>query len=104
MMQMPSQRAKSCNQSEAAQSAWRTAGSEVSCIAHWTAGKAHGMPAALQAHGWGTVHLLCGIAEALVHVGGDAPVPQEVDHPVAEVAEGPVQIPQLHRRHSLLSD
>ena len=38
----------------------------------------------------GAAYLLRGIAEALVHVGGDASVPQEVDHPVAEVAKCPV--------------
>ena len=33
--------------------------------------------------------------EALVHVGGHAAVAQEGGHPVAEVAEGPVQVPHL---------
>ncbi len=40
--------------------------------------------------------LLGGISEALVHVGGDSAVAQEVNHPVAEVAEGPIQVPQLN--------
>ena len=48
--------------------------------------------------------LLGGVAEALVHVGGDAAVAQEVDHPVAEVAEGPVQVPQLRNRQEASGD
>ena len=42
--------------------------------------------------------LLSGVPEALVHVSGDSPVPQEVDHPIPEVAECPVQVPQLHAK------
>lgn len=43
--------------------------------------------------------LLGGVPEALVHVAGDTPVAQEVNHPVAEVAEGPVQVAQLRKNH-----
>ena len=35
------------------------------------------------------------VGEALVHVGRHPPVAQEVGHPVAEVAERPVQVPHL---------
>ena len=38
---------------------------------------------------------LCCIPETLIHVGTDAAVSQEVDHPVAEIAEGPIQVSHL---------
>ena len=46
--------------------------------------------------------LLGGVPEALIHIGGDPAVAQEVDHPVAEVAEGPIQVPQLDRKQQAL--
>ncbi len=40
----------------------------------------------------------CGVAEALVHVGRHAAVPQEIGHTVPEVAERPVQVAHLRAR------
>ena len=37
----------------------------------------------------------CGLSKALIHVGSDTAVPQEVCHSIAEVSEGPVQVSDL---------
>lgn len=39
-----------------------------------------------------------GVGKARVHVGGDAAVPQEVQHALVEIAERPVQVTDLLRR------
>ncbi len=48
------------------------------------------------------IRLAC-VAEALIHIGCDSAIPQEICHAVAKVSEGPVEVSHLQHDYVVLN-